>query len=186
MNLYDFYNPSGGMSGNTSSYGQYRQGKTSGVMNWLGQKNAPQIPQNPYLGDWGSLIAQLQKTSSGQGPSLAGNAYQQAHAQGLQDQQMMAAGGSAGQARQAGMNMTQMNQGLAAGYSNARLQEQLAAQQALAATLSQAGNQWFMPQSANLQAQLGTQTNGQQMMNFLSQLAGGLGSLGVGRGTPSK
>src|SRR5262249_16942794 len=56
-------------------------------MNWLGQKNAPQIPQNPYLGDWGSLISQLQRTASGTGPSLAGNAYQQAHAQGLADQQ---------------------------------------------------------------------------------------------------
>lgn len=147
------------------------------VMDWMGRKNAPQIPQNPYLGDWGSLIKQLQATSSGQGPSLAGNAYNQAHAQGLSDQRSMASGGSAGAARQAGMNMTRMNQGLAQGYSNARLQEQLAAQQALAGTLAQAGNSWFQPQAANLQAQLGTQTNGQMMMNFLSQLAAAGGTV---------
>lgn len=159
---YDYINP-------------YRWGQSA--MGWMGQKNAPQIPQNPYLGDWGSLIGQLQKTASGTGPSLAGNAYQQAHAQGLRDQRSMAAGGSAGAARQAGMNMVHMNQGLAAGYSNARLQEQLAAQQALAGALAQAGNAWFQPQQANLQAQLGTPSNGQQMMNFLQQLALGGASL---------
>jgi hypothetical protein len=145
------------------------------VMDWMGKKNAPQIPQNPYLNDWGSLIGQLQRTASGTGPSVAGGAYQQAHAQGLQDQRSMAAGGSAGAARQAGLNVNQMNAGLAQGYSNARLQEQLAAQQALGGTLAQAGNAWFQPQQANLQAQLGTQTQGQQLMNFLQQLlmAGG-------------
>lgn len=141
---------------------------------WMGgRSNVPQIGQNPYLGDWRNLIGQLQQTASGNGPSLAGNAYQQAHAQGLSDQMSMAAGGSAGAARQAGMNMTRMNQGLAAGYSNARLQEQLAAQQALQGALSGAGNAWFQPQQANLQATLATPTNGQQLLNFLSQLTQG-------------
>lgn len=144
---------------------------------WAQKKNAPQIEQNPYLGDWGSLIGQLQQTASGQGPSLAGGAYQQAHAQGLQDQRSMAAGGSAGQARQAGMNMTGMNQGLAQGYSNARLQEQLAAQQSLQGALAGAGNAWFQPQQANLQSQMATQTNGQMLANFLMQLGLGAGQI---------
>lgn len=163
---YDYVNP-------------YRWAQSA--MGWAGKKpTAPQIPSNPYLGDWGSLIGQLQQTASGQGPSLAGGAYQQAHAQGLQDQRSMAAGGSAGQARQAGMNMTRLNQGLAQGYSNARLQEQLAAQQSLMAALSGAGNAWFQPQQANLQAQMGVMgmpSNGQQLMNFLMQLGMGAGTL---------
>lgn len=144
-----------------------------GIVDWMGRKNAPQIPQNPFMGDWGTLIGQLQRTASGEGPSLAGNAFKDAHAQGLRDQMSMAAGGSAGGARQAGMNMVRQNQGLAAGFSNARLQEQLASQQALQAALTNAGNSWFMPQQANLQAQFNTQTNGQQLMNFLMQLAQG-------------
>lgn len=141
------------------------------IWNWGGQRNAPQIQQNPYMGDWGALLTQLKGQVNGQGPSLAGNAYNQAHAQGLRDQMSMSAGGSAGQARQAGMNMQRMNQGLAAGYSNARLQEQLANQQALQAALTNAGNAWFMPQQANLQAQVQTPTNGQQLLQFLQSAA---------------
>jgi hypothetical protein len=181
---YNPYNPSSAMGSAfraAQRESQFPNYQGTDVVGWFNQKNAPQIPQNPYLGDWGSLIKQLQATASGQGPSLAGNAYNQAHAQGLRDQRTMAAGGSAGAARQAGMNMTRMNTGLAQGYSNARLQEQLAAQQALAGTLAQAGNAWFQPQQANLQSQLGTQTQGQQLMNFLSQLASGVAPLVGGK-----
>lgn len=145
--------------------------------NWWNKKNAPQIGQNPYLGNYGGLISQLQTQAAGGGPSLAGNAYVQAHNQGIHDQMSMAAGGSAGQVRQAGQNVGRMSQSLAGGYSNARLQEQLAAQQALQGALSGASNAWFMPQAANLQATMNTQTNGQQLLGFLSQLGGGLGKI---------
>lgn len=148
---------------------------------WLSKKNAPQIPQNPYMNDWGSLIGQLQDQAVGKGPSLAGGAYQQAHAQGLADQRSMAAGGSAGQARQAGMNMNRMNQGLAQGYSNARLAEQLAAQQALQGTLAGAGNAWFQPQQANLMSQLQTPSNLQKLSSFLSQLLSTGGMIAGGK-----
>lgn len=144
---------------------------------WFNSRsNVPQIPQNPYMGQWNTIIAQLQQGARGQGQSVAGNAYQQAHGQGMRDQMTMAAGGSAGRARQAGVNMGRMNQGLAQGYSNARLQEQLAMQQALQAALTGAGTAWFQPQAANLQATLGTPTNGQQLTNFLQQLTMGMGS----------
>lgn len=158
--------------------GKGLSGDLKSAYSW-GQKRpgAPQIGQNPYMGQWDTLLGQLQQQASGQGPSLAENAYRQAHAQGLRDQMSMASGGSAGRARQAGMNMARANQGLAAGVSNARLQEQLAARQALQAALSGAGNAWFMPQQANLQAQIATPTNMQQLMNFMQQLAVSGGSI---------
>lgn len=134
------------------------------------ERKAPQIADNPYLGHYRQLISQLQQTASGQGPSLAGNAYKAAHQQGLNDVRSMSQGGSAGAMRQGQQQLGQMNQGLAAGYSNARLQEQLAAQQQLASTLAGASNAWFQPQQANLDAQMKTQTEQQKMLSFLSQL----------------
>jgi hypothetical protein len=143
------------------------------------RQSGPQIGENPYQGRWDNLIGQLEQQSAGQGPSLAGNAYKAAHAQGLSDQMSMASGGSAGRARQAGMNMTRMNQGLAHGYGNARLQEQLAARQQLSGALGGAGMAWFGPQEANLKAQLSQPTNMQMLMQFLQQFGSGLGSTGM-------
>lgn len=137
-----------------------------------GQKRqtGPQIGENPYLGGYNTLISQLQQQANGQGPSLAGNAYNQAHGQAMNDYQSMARGGSAGAARQGQRMMGQANGQLAAGYSNARLQEQLAARQQLQSALAGAGNQWFQPQQANLAAQMGQQTNMQQLTSFLQQI----------------
>lgn len=134
----------------------------------------PQIAQNPYMSDWQNLIGQLGARARGDGQSLAGDAFKQASAAGMRQQQALAAGGSAGGARQAGMNMQRINQGQAFGYSNARLQEQLASQQALQGALTNAGNAWFQPQQANLQAQLAQPTNMQMLTSFLQ----GIGSIG--------
>jgi hypothetical protein len=81
--------------------------------------------------------------------------------------------GSPGQARQAGINMGRINQGQAFGYSNARLQEQLAARNQLQGALGGASQSWFQPQAANLQAQLASPTNLQMLMSFLSQMGAG-------------
>lgn len=143
----------------------------------------PQIGDNPYQGNWNGLIGQLEQQARGEGPSLAGNAYNQAHGQAMQDYQAMSHGGSAGAARMAQRNMGMANQGLAAGYSNARLQEQLAARQMLQGALGGAGAAWFAPQQANQNAMSnfyssagsnGT-TNMQQLTGLLQQLgmAGG-------------
>ncbi len=148
------------------------------IMNWMKKKNYPQIGANPYQGGMDSLIGQLQQQASGKGPSLAENAYRQAHAQGLQDQQSMAAGGSAGQARQAGLNTARLTQGLAAGSSNARLQEQMAAQQSLQQALTGAGNMWFQPQQANLQSQLGAKANWEKTLGGAGDIAKFLAMLG--------
>ena len=75
-------------------------------------------------------------------------------------------------------NMGKANAGLAQGYSNARLQEQMAARQQLQGALSGAGTAWFQPQQANLQATLGTQSNGQQLMGVLGQFLPAIAGLG--------
>jgi hypothetical protein len=154
----------------------------SRAVNWAGQRNAPQIGANPYLGQWNTLLGQLGQQANGQGPSLASQAFSQASAAGLRQQQSLAAGGSAGAARQAGMNMARINQGQAAGFANARLQEQMAARQALVQALQGAGNAWFQPQAANLQATMGTPTNGQMLLGTLGQVAGIGGMLFGGPG----
>jgi hypothetical protein len=170
---YDYVNP--------LEYGAHALEKGK---EWYGKKNAPQIQENPYLGQWGSLIGDLQAQSSSnyQGPSLAGNAYNQAHNQGINDVMSMSRGGSAGSARAGMRQMGNMNQGLAAGYSNARLQEQMAARMQLQGALAGAGNAWFQPQQANLQATMGTQSQGQQLMAFLKDVGGIVGSVSGGGG----
>jgi hypothetical protein len=139
------------------------------------RSNVPQIGPNPYQGDWTSLIRQLQATARGDGPSLAGNAYKQASDNTMRNMQSLSSGGSAGGAREAIGQMGRIGQGLAQGYSNARLQEQLATQQMLQGALTGGGNAWFQPQQANLQATMKTPTNMQQILALLQQ-AGPIGS----------
>jgi hypothetical protein len=157
-------------------------GGMGGIGDWLnGRSNVPQIGANPYQGDWTSLIRQLQQTAAGNGPSLAGNAYKQAASDAMRNAGSMAGSGSAGGQRQAQYQMGLTNQGLAQGYANARLQEQLGAQQMLSGALQGGGNAWFQPQQANLNATMSTPTHLQQLMGFLSQL-GGSGSAMSGSG----
>lgn len=144
-----------------------------GGMEWAGEKNYEKMDENPYRGQWDELLAQLTRQSNGEGPSLAGNAYREANATGMRNIQSMSRGGSAGAARMGMQNMGRMQQGLQSGYSNARLQEQLAARQQLQAALVGAGNAWFQPQQANMNAANAAQSNGQMLTNFVSQAAGG-------------
>ena len=142
---------------------------------------APAMPENPYQQNWGNLVTQLESQSRGDGPSLAGDAYKMAHAQGMRGMQSMSRGGSAGAARAGMLGMGRMNQGLNQGYSNARLQEQLAARSQLTQALGGAGQAWFQPQYANLQAQLNTPSNMQMLMSFLQQ-AGASAAQGMSKG----
>lgn len=164
--------------------GKGLSGDAKSAWNW-GQERptAPQIGPNPYQGQWDSLITQLQNQANpnNTGPSLAGNAYKQAQQTGMNNVLSMSRGGSAGAARMGMQTLGRMNQGLSQGYSNARLQEQLAAQQQLQGALSGAGNAWFQPQSANLNAQLNTPSNMQMLMQFLQQL-GTSGATLAGKG----
>lgn len=157
----------GGVSGDARSAWQWGKGRST----------APSMGENPYRGQWDTLIGQLQQQAGGQGPSLAGNAFREASDTGLRQQMAMSHGGSAGAARQAGMNMGRINQGQAQGYSNARLQEQLAARQMLQGALGGAGQAWFQPQSANLGAQLSSPTNMQMLTQLLAQLGAAGGTI---------
>lgn len=150
---------------------------------WWNKKNAPQIGANPYQGQWNALISQLTQQGNGQGPSLAGNAYKEAQQTGMNNVMAMSRGGSAGAARGGMQMLGKMNQGMAQGYSNARLQEQLAARQQLQMALAGAGNAWFQPQQMNMQATMGTQSNGQQMMNAGQQFIGSMAGTGMFGGT---
>ncbi len=155
-----------------SRQGQYGNGQQSAytkVKNWWGDKNVDTIGANPYQGGWDTLIQQLQQQSNGQGPSLAGDAYKQANAQGMNNILSMSRGGSAGAVRQGQQQMGRMQQGMAFGYANARLQEQLAARAQLQGALGGAGQAWFQPQQANMAATNAAQSNGQKMLNFLQQ-----------------
>jgi hypothetical protein len=141
-------------------------------VDWLMRRpTAPSMDQSPYRDDYDSLIGQLQSQSAGNGPSLAGNAYAQAHAAGKRGVLAMSRGGSPGAARAGMQQMGMMNQGLSAGYANARLQEQMMARQALIQALQGGQNAWFQPQQANLSATMGTPTNGQMLTGFIGQLA---------------
>lgn len=163
------------------------QGKdTGGMLGGIGsaisslwaKPETPQIGMNPYMSQWNTLISQLQQQADGKGPSLAGNAYREAQATGMNNVLAMSRGGSAGQARAGMQTIDKMNQGFNAGYSNARLQEQMAARQSLQAALAGAGNAWFQPQQANLQASMANQGGGfgafvQQMAPIAATIFGG-------------
>lgn len=173
-----------------ASRGQGGEGSlASRAIGWLGDRNAPSMGNNPYQSGWDELIGQLQMQASGQGPSLAGEAYKQANQTGMNNVRSMSRGGTAGAARMGQMQMGRLNQGLAQGYSNARLQEQLASRQMLTGALQGAGQAWFQPQHANLLAQLQTPTNLQMLTGLASSLfstggilAGGKTGQGGGQG----
>lgn len=173
MAWYDWLVPAAN-AGSHALTGQGLSDNAKAAWEWgKGRPMAPEMPANPYQQNWGSLVTQLEAQSRGDGPSLAGDAYKMAHAQGMRGMQSMSRGGSAGAARAGMLGMGRMNQGLAQGYSNARLQEQLAARSQLTQALGGAGDAWFRPQYANLQAQLGTPSNAQMLMNFLQQQSAG-------------
>lgn len=95
--------------------------------------------QSPYAGsEWGGLISQLQQQASGQGPSLAQDAYNSASQNTTANLRSMANGSaSPASARTAMMEQGRVGQGMAQGLATARTQEQLGAQGALGNALGQ-------------------------------------------------
>lgn len=146
-----------------------------------GKPNAPKMDQSPFMGDWRQLIGQLQNQANPNytGPSLAENTYKQAAGDAMRRAQSMSTSGSAGGARQAQIQMGRVNQGLSEGVSNARLQEQLAAQQQLQGALGGANNAWFGPASQNFQAQLNTPSNMQKLMGLFQQIGPMVAAMGA-------
>lgn len=138
--------------GNAAGFGQFLTNAFANSPQAMAQKYA-YLGANPYQGGWDALIGQLRQQASGQGPSLAAQQYQQANQTAMANQLAMArAGRSPGAAYNASNNMNALNQGLSAGVAQARTQEQLGSQQALAGALSGAGNADLQRALANQQA----------------------------------
>lgn len=141
---------------------------------WANQRpSAPQMGQNPYMRDWNSLIGQLKQPGTPQSDL----AFQRASDTALTQARSMSSGGSAGGARQAGMNLAGAQANIAGGYQQAKLAEEMARRQALMNALQGGGNAWFQPNAANLNAQMGSPTNLQQLTSFLSQLGAAGGTI---------
>jgi len=196
------FDPAGGGRGDTGP------GDTVDFWNWLtGHPGAhpdqdrqmlqnqmaggsPYMQGNPYQGDFGSLIKQLQDQAAGRGPSVAQNAYNAASQNNMAQQMAMSVGGaSAGAGRQAAQNMGNIGQGMAQGLASARTGEETAAQQGLGGVLNAASNQNFQYGHANQQAwldmlaqQLGltkTQMGQKTNMDQLGGLLQGIGQAGA-------
>lgn len=126
---------------------QQNRDRLTGYMDQQGR--GPYVGDNPYQGGWNSLIQQLQ----GAGGSLAQAQYQRAQ----QDNQA-AVGGLArannrpGAFRAAMAQQAKIGQGLAAGSSEAMLQEQMQNRQQLGSALQGAGQAQWQRDSANQNA----------------------------------
>jgi hypothetical protein len=130
---------------------------------------------NPYQGQWDSLIGQL----SQQGTPLSDQAFRNASDTAINQTAALSRGGSAGGARQAGMNLSNTQAKMGADYQTAKLQEEMARRQALMGALGGAGNAWWQPASANFGALQNSPTNLQMLTNFLGQ-AGAIGGMAAG------
>jgi len=157
----------------------YSLGEDLGL--WGGD-DTPKPITNPYQGDWDALIKQLQARASGQGPSLAEQQYKQAFGQGMSQLSGQAHSGSQADAYNATRAMGQMSMGMGQGVAQARLQEQLAAQQQLMSALGGASGAWMQPQALQMQQQQLQQQQAMQQMQAYATLAAGLGRLGAGSG----
>lgn len=152
---------------------------------------------NPYInntssqnGNYNGLISQLQQSANGEGPSLAGDAYNRASGDAVAAQAAFSHGNNAGAARQAAMNIGGIQQGLAQGYGAARNQEVMGARGQLGQVVQAADQSQLQRDKANQEAwlnmlaqqmgltraQLGMPTNMQQI-GGLVQAGGNIAKL---------
>lgn len=123
------------------------------LMNQMGS-GSPYISNSPQTGNWSNLIKQLQLQSSGQGPSLAGDAYNNASNNAMNQAIAMSHGSTAGSAR-AGINqLGNVQSGMANGLANARNQEIMGARSQLGGAITGAEQTDIQRQKANQDAWL--------------------------------
>jgi hypothetical protein len=190
--LGDFLNGAGGLV----SPAGWVAGNAGDINNWLtGRKGEGQIKSdrnmvggyltqgNPFLPQ--DTMDMLRKRAMGLGPSIAGDAYNTASQNALAQQLALSRGaGSAGAGRQAAMNMGNISQGQAQGYSNARDQEMQGYTNQLVG--AQQGNQsaWMQMLAAALgldKSMLG-QTGMEQLGNIGSLIQGGANAAKIAGG----
>lgn len=150
--------------------------------------------QDPYSAQQGQLIQMLMAQAQGTGPSLAGMQYERANQDAMSNAMAMSRGRGAGAGRNAANVIGGLGQSLAAGSAEARLREQMMAQQALQGSLSAAGQINFQRAAANqamyqqsLAQMLQQGGIGQSLMGLVGQGIGAYAMLrgpqgGMGRG----
>lgn len=162
--------PNKGFGGGSGGY-------EANLENYLNQNGGyMKMGQSPYQGQYDQLIAQLQQQMTN--PQMARNQFKQFNDQGLANQLAMSQGRSPGAARMAMGNMSQMNQGLSQGMTDAATKERYGATQALGGVLGQANQNDFMRSQSNMQAYL-------EMMKFKMGMPSDwekLANLGLGAG----
>lgn len=123
------------------------------LMNQMGS-GSPYLVNSQQTGNWNGLIKQLQQQSNGQGPSLAGDAYNNASNNAMSQAIAMSHGSTAGAAR-AGMNqLGNVQAGMANGLANARNQEIMGARSQLGGAINGAEQTDLARQKANQDAWL--------------------------------
>lgn len=167
------------------------------LQGYLDQGQGPYMGGSPYAGGFSALVKQLQDRAAGNGPSIAGDAWNAANQQAMSTQMGMATGGrSAGAARQAATNIGNIQGGMATGYASARNQEMIGAQGALQGALTAGDQADFNRQRANqtawldvlaqqlglTKAQLQGIMAGMSQPNNLQQVGGIAKSVGMGAG----
>lgn len=135
--------------------------------------------QNPYEGQQGALIDMLMNQASGGGPSLAVQQYQAANQDAMANQMAMSRGRGAGAARNAGVQMGQLGQGLAAGSALARTREQLGAAQMAQSALTAGGQMDFQRAAAN-QQMYSNALQAMMQQGGIGQSLAGLAGQGIG------
>lgn len=95
---------------------------------------------NGLMNNQNALIKMLQGRVAGEGPSVAGDAYKQASENAMAQTMALSNGGNPAAARQAGMNLGNIQQGQAQGYATARNQEMQGATGQLGGVMAQLGN----------------------------------------------
>lgn len=168
-------NPNGGSTGGGvgGAYGQVANG-VGGAYDWLNSNKgsaaadqdraflAPWLKQNNgYISSTSSqqpqanaLVSMLMDRANGVGPSVAGDAYNQASANAMNNAIALSHGNSAGASRAALQQIGNVNQGLAQGYASARNQEMSTAAGQAGAAITGADNLQLQRDKANQQAWL--------------------------------
>jgi len=126
--------------------------------------------QSPFAGsEWGALISQLQARSSGTGPSIAGDAYQQASQDAMNNLTSLSQGSaSPSAARQAILQQGHIQQGMSQGYARARNEEAAGATGQLGQVLG-ARDQINQNAYTNLLSQLQALSEGQLKAGIANQ-----------------
>lgn len=148
------------MKWNLFRWMQDKKGIHVGDPDWL-QTNQMLGQGSPYInqhgsqqGNYDSLIKMLQQRASGQGPSLAQDAYNRANSDSLNNLSSLSYSGTPGGQRMALQQMGNAGQGLAQGLASARNQEMVSNTGALGQSINMADASELNRQKANQEAWL--------------------------------